>query len=420
MVVTVPSQSGPLAGVRVLEMGSLIAGPFAARVLADFGAEVIKIEPPKGDPIRKWGRLSPTGDSWWWYVQSRNKKHIVVDVHYPAGQELVRRMAEKVDVLIENFRPGQMEKWGLGYEQMKAVNPGLIYVSVSGFGQTGPYRTRAGFGNIAESMSGMRYVTGFPDRPPVRVGFSIGDEIAALYAVIGALLSLFQRERADRQADGASETPGGQAFERGEHVDVALTEAVFSLTESTLTEYAHLGVIQERRGNQLLRTAPSNIYPTRDGRWLAIGANTDAVFPRLAAAMGRPELAADARFQDNPGRVAHADELDAVISDWTSQHTLDDLMACLNVHAVPAGPVMNVADIAADVQYQARGMIAKVPSDDLGEVVMPGIVPKLKHRPGRLRATGGRIGRDTDEVLRRLVGLSDDELKELREKGVIQ
>ena len=277
--------NSPLEGIRVLELGSLIAGPFATRLLADFGAEVIKIEPKSGDPLRTWGQMSPAGWSWWWYSQSRNKKLMVVDLHEPEGQAIVRELMRKSDAVIANFRPGTLDKWNLGYEDAVRMNPGIVYTSISGFGQTGPYRNRPGFGNIAESMSGMRYVTGFPDRPPVRVGFAIGDEITALYAVIGTLMSLLRRERAQ---DG-----------QGDFVDVALTEAVFSLTEASLTEYLHEGVIQERAGNQLARSAPSNIFPTKDGRWIAIGANTDKIFPRLLKAMNRLDLQNDPRFIGN-------------------------------------------------------------------------------------------------------------------------
>jgi formyl-CoA transferase len=399
------SLNRPLEGIRVLELGSVVAGPFAARVLADFGAEVIKIEPKTGDPLRTWGRMSPAGWSWWWYAQARNKKLVVVDLHQPEGQGIMRELIRRSDAVIENFRPGTMDKWHLGYEDAVRVNPGIVYTSISGFGQTGPYRDRPGFGNIAESMSGMRYVTGFPDRPPVRVGFAIGDEIAALYAVIGTLMSLLRRERAK---DG-----------RGDYVDVALTEAVFSLTEAALTEYLHEGVIQERSGNQLARSAPSNIYPTQDGRWIAIGANTDHIFPRLLQAMNRMDLLQDPRFRGNQARVRNVQALDDIIADWTRQHPLADLQQLLNDHDVPNGPVMNIADIAADPQYQVRDMILRVPGDDGEEVGMPGVVPKLKYHPGKVVHAGGRLGRDTESVLTQVLGWTAEQIQDAREKGVI-
>ncbi len=395
----------PLDGIRVLELGSLIAGPFATRLFADFGAEVIKVESKEGDPIRTWGGLSPSGSSWWWHVQSRNKKLMVVDLHTPTGQTIIRELAGKVDVIIENFRPGRMKAWNLQYEEIAKINPKVIYVSISGFGQTGPYQSRPGFGNIAESMGGLRYVTGFPDTPPVRVGISLGDEVAALYAVIGALMSLLCRER------------GNQA--QGDHVDLALTEAVLSLMEGSLTEYLHTGVIHERRGNQLLRTAPTNIYPTKDGKWLAIGANSPSTFPRLLKVMGTPELARDARFMDNAARVEHVERLDEIISDWTMKWALGDVLQQLTDAEVPAGPVMNMADIAADEQFQSRDMIVEVSSEQLGTVKMQGVVPKLQAHPGFIEHDGNMMGHDTDAILSELLGWSDAQIQAVREKGVI-
>ncbi|MDQ0189380.1 CaiB/BaiF CoA transferase family protein [Alicyclobacillus cycloheptanicus] len=389
----------------MLEFGSLIAGPFATRLLADFGAEVIKIESEQGDPLRQWGLLADNGDSWWWQAQARNKKLMVLDLHHEEGQAIARDLVKQADVIVENFRPGQMDRWNLGYEALSQVNPEIVYVSVSGFGQSGPYRERPGFGNIAESMSGMRYVTGFPDRPPVRVGFSIGDEIAALYAVFGALMSLLRRER---HQDGL-----------GDHVDVALTEAVFSLTEGAMTEYKHANVIQERTGNALKRSAPSNIYPTKDGRYIAIGANTPRIFPRLLAAMGREELANDPRFIDNQARLANIEELDAMIAEWTQTFLLSDLWEKLNAYEVPAGPVMNVADIASDPHYQAREMIIQVPSEELGAVWMPGVVPKLTNFPGGVDHTGNCLGHDTAWVLRTILHWDDAQIEAAVEKGVI-
>jgi formyl-CoA transferase len=396
----------PLEGIRVLEMGSLIAGPFASRLFADFGAEVIKVESSDGDPIRTWGVPSPSGSSWWWHVQSRNKQLMSVDLRTTAGQAIIRELATQVDVIIENFRPGRMAKWNLGYEQIAAVNPEIIYVSISGFGQTGPYRSRPGFGNIAESMGGLRYVTGFPDRPPLRVGVSLGDEVAALYAAIGALMSLLRRQRAQ---DG-----------KGDHVDVALTEAVFSLTEGAVTEYLHAGVIPERRGNQLLRTAPSNIYPTQDGKWMAIGANSPTTFPRLMRAMGREDLLEDPRYSDNLSRVANVAELDEMISLWTQTFAAADLWRALTDAEVPAGPVMNVADIAADMHYQARDMVVPVPSEELGVISMPGVVPKLANHPGSIDFAGNPLGHDTDGILHNILGWTAEKIEAARQAGVIQ
>ncbi|MFC7391436.1 CaiB/BaiF CoA transferase family protein [Scopulibacillus cellulosilyticus] len=397
----------PLEGIRVLEFGSLIAGPFATRLLADFGAEVIKIESSSGDPLRQWGMMTqvPEGSSWWWQAQARNKKLITVDLHHHEGQQIVKDLVRKSDMIVENFRPGQMEKWNLGYETLSEINPGVVYVSVSGFGQSGPYKERTGFGNIAESMSGLRYVTGFPDGPPVRVGLSIGDQIAALYAVFGGLMSLLRKERAK---DG-----------KGDHVDVALTEAIFSLTEGGLTEYLHEGVVQERTGNYLLRSAPSNIYPTKDGKWIAIGANTQKIFPRLLSAMGREDLAGDTRFIDNQARVANVQELDEIIARWSERYTLDELWEKLNSHAVPAGPVMNVKDISNDPHYQARDMIIQVPSEDLGQVWMPGVVPKLHNHPGGVEHTGNKIGHDTEAILKSILNWNEEEILSAKEKGVI-
>lgn len=395
----------PLEGIRVLELGSLIAGPFATRLLADFGAEVIKVESSEGDPLRTWGRISPSGSSWWWHVQSRNKKLIGVDLRQSQGQQIILDLIPKVDVIIENFRPGRLAQWGLSYEVVSAINPKIVYVSVSGFGQTGPYRERPGFGNIAESMGGLRYVTGFADRPPLRVGVSLGDEVAALYAAIGALLALLQRERSDERS--------------GDHVDVALTEAVFSLTEGSVTEYIHTGAIQERNGNQLHRTAPTNIYPTREGRWIAIGANSPTTFPRLLRAMNRRDLEADSRYADNLSRVRHAEELDDLIGAWTSERSMGELLNVLTDAEVPAGPVMNVRDIANDEQFRQRDMIVEVPSAQLGSVSMPGVVPKLANHPGAIVHDGHELGHDTDYVLKTILGFEEARVKQLRAAGVI-
>jgi len=387
-------------------MGSLIAGPFATRLFADFGAEVIKVESPEGDPIRTWGNTSPSGSSWWWHVQSRNKKLITIDLRHPGGQSIVQELIPKMDVIVENFRPGRLKEWNLAYEDVVKINPEVVYVSISGFGQTGPYKSRPGFGNIAESMGGLRYVTGFPDRPPVRVGISLGDEVASLYATIGALISLLRRERTK---DG-----------KGDHVDVALTEAVFSLMEGALTEYLHTGVVQERRGNQLLRTAPTNIYPTKDGKWIAIGANSPTTFPRLMKVMGRPELADDERYADNASRVVHIEELDDMISAWTALGNLEEVLRKLTDAEVPSGPVMNVGEIATDPQFQSRDMILQVSSEQHGTISMVGVVPKLTVHPGHVSHDGNVMGHDTDSILREILNWSSQQIAEARNLGVVR
>lgn len=399
----------PLAGVRVLELGSYIAAPLAARILADFGADVIKVEPPRrGDELRTWGTMLSTrmGQiSAWWLAQSRNKRLITLDLHHPDGQALALKLVEHVDIVIENFRPGRLEGWNLGYECMKAINPGVILVCISGFGQTGPYRERAGYGNVGESMGGVRYVTGFPDRPPVRVGVSLGDSLAAQHAAFGAILALRARER-----DG-----------QGQVVDVAITEAVFALTEAMLTEYKHADIVRERAGNSYLRAAPSNVYQTADGHWLAIGGNGENVFRRLAQAIDRPSLAEDERFRNNYVRVAHHDELDEIVGSWVASHTLAEAQAILDEAGVPAGPVMSIADIAADKQYQERGMIAAVPDERMpeGVVFMPGVVPRLVETPGAIAHTGGDLGADNQTIYGDFLGLDARELERLQAEGVI-
>ena len=395
--------AGPLEGVRVLELGSLIAGPFSGRILADFGAEVLKIEPPgSGDPLRTWSVVTDHG-SLWAMTQSRNKQSVTVDLRQPEGREIVRRLALESQVVIENFRPGRMEAWGLGFEDLAKENPALVMVRISGFGQTGPYSHRPGFGNIAESMGGIRYITGWPDRPPMRIGLSIGDSIAALYAVIGTMMALRQAEQTGK----------------GQVVDVALSESVFSMLEAIVPEYGHDGRVRERTGNLLGGAAPTNMYPTADDRWLAIGANGDGIFKRFTAAIGQPELASDPRFATNQDRRANVDVLDALIADWTRGRTLDDAMVVLDAADVPAGPVYSVKDIAEDPQYQAREMLVDLPDDRLGHLLMPGVVPKLSATPGAVRTTGPDLGQHTLEVLGRLLGLDADALAALQSREVI-
>ena len=399
----------PLQGVRVLELGSFIAGPTAARILADFGADVIKVESPsKGDELRYWGAMvrTHTGHiSAWWLTQARNKRFVTINLRHRAGQELVLKLVARSDIVIENFRPGRLEGWNLGYERMQSVNPRVVLVRISGFGQTGPYRERAGYGNVSESMGGLRYVTGFPDRPPVRVGVSLGDTLAAQQAALGVLLALRVAEHS------------GQ----GQVIDVAITEAVFSVTEGMLSEYAHCGVVRERAGNTFLRAAPSNIYQTGDGRWLAIGGNGENVFRRFAAAIGQPDLAHDLRFHDNRSRVANHEELDRIIGEWVAARTQAEAQAILDEAGVPAGPVMSIADIAVDPQFQARGMIERIPDERLPEhvAVMPGVVPRFSLTPGTITHSGGELGADNYAVFTELLGLDATELEQLAADGVI-
>ena len=399
----------PLAGVRVLELGSFVAAPMAARILADFGADVIKVEPPgRGDELRAWGTMVPTRTgtiSAWWLSQARNKRLITLDMRQPKGQELALRLVRHSDVVIENFRPGRLEEWNLGYERMREVNPRVVLVRISGYGQTGPYRERAGYGNVSESMGGIRYVTGFPDRPPVRVGVSLGDALAAQQATLGALMALRVAERTGK----------------GQVVDVAITEAVFALTEAMLTEYIHAGVVRERTGNTLLKAAPSNVYRTEDGHWLAVGANGENVFRRLAQAMGQPELATDERFHDNRARVAHHEELDEIVGAWVASKPMGEARAILDEVGVPAGPVMSIADIAADPQYQSRGMVAQMLDERMPEgiAVVPGIVPRLSATPGALRWSGRDLGADNAMVYGETLGLTPEEISRLAAQGVI-
>lgn len=393
----------PLQGIKVIELGTLIAGPFCARLLAEFGAEVIKIEPPHGgDPLRKWRKLH-RGTSLWWYAQARNKKSVTLDLKHAEAQEIVRKLAAGADIVVENFRPGALEKWGLGWNTLSALNPGLIMVRLSGFGQTGPYRDRAGFGAIAESLGGLRYVTGYPDRPPVRVGVSIGDSIAALHGVIGALMALHHRT-----------VNGG----RGQYVDVALYEAVFNMMESVLPEYAMYGFVRERSGASLPGIVPSNTYVTRDAKYVVIGANADSIFKRMMNAIGRSDLAVDPTLAHNDGRVARTDEIERVIGEWVAGRDLDEVLRVLERADVPSGKIYDVADIAADAHYAAREMIRQFRLKDGQPVHLPGIVPKMSETPGATRWVGPELGEHNAEVLGAL-GYSADEQRELKQRGVI-
>jgi crotonobetainyl-CoA:carnitine CoA-transferase CaiB-like acyl-CoA transferase len=397
--------SKPLQGIRVIELGAFVAGPFATRLLGEFGADVIKVESLKGDQLRQWGPHAPGQDSYWSLVQTRNKRSISLDLRSVEGQDIVKELIKEADVVLENFKPGTLAKWGLSHEDMKALNPKLIITSISGFGQTGPYRNLPGFGNIAESMGGIRSVTGFPDKPPVRVGLAIGDSIAALYAVIGTLLSLYHRD--------------AQNGVNGQIVDVALTEAIFSFLEGMVPEYVHANSIRERTGNQHVSTAPSNVYPTSDGKWIAIGANSDSLFSRLTMVMERDDLAQDPLLQDNKGRVSEMDRLDAEIGGWTRKFTLAEVMEKLNEGSIPAGPIYNIEDILADPQYQARDMFLTIADERLGDMVMPGIVPKLSETPGEVKWVGPDCGADTEDILFEL-GHSQEQIELLKDSGVVR
>lgn len=393
----------PLQGIKVIELGTLIAGPFCARLLAEFGAEVIKIEQPgSGDPLRKWRKLHQ-GTSLWWYAQARNKKSVTLDLKQLEAQDIVRKLAKGADIVVENFRPGAMEKWGLGWEQLSKLNPGLIMVRLSGFGQTGPYRDRAGFGAIGESMGGLRYITGYPDRPPVRVGVSIGDSIAALHGVIGALMALHHRN-----------VNGG----RGQYVDVALYEAVFNMMESVLPEYDMFGFVRERSGASLPGIVPSNTYVTRDNRYVVIGANADSIFKRMMNGIGRPDLATDPALAHNDGRVARTGEIEKVIGDWVAAHDLEHVLDVLEKADVPSGKIYDIADIAKDAHYAAREMIRSHRLKDGKSVKLPGIVPKLSETPGDTKWVGPALGEHTAEVLGAL-GYSKEQQQDLKRRGVI-
>jgi len=401
------SAKKPLEGIKVIELGQLIAGPFAGKMFAEFGAEVIKIEAPEGgDPLRQWRKLHD-GTSLWWYAQARNKKSVTVNLRLEQGQEIVRKLARDADIVIENFRPGTMEKWGLGYERLAAENPGLIMLRLSGFGQTGPYRDQAGFGAIGESMGGLRYITGHPDRPPVRSNLSIGDSLASLHGVIGAMMALHHRNM-----------NGGRVSGKGQVVDVALYEAVFAMLESTLPEFDMYGVVRERSGSNLSGIVPSNTYLTKDGQHVVIAANGDSIFKRLCAAMGREDLGGDPTLADNAGRAKRAEELDAAIGGWAAEHSAAALLGMLDEAQVPNGKIYSIADIARDPQYLAREMIRQFTLKDGTPLKLPGIVPKLSATPGDVDWIGPELGAHTEEVLR-AHGYDAAAIAEMRQKKVI-
>ena len=405
------TRSMPLDGLKVLEMGTLIAGPFCGRLLAEFGAEVIKIESPAdakgegGDPLRKWRKLHDADGqktSLWWYAQARNKKSVTVNLREKDGQDIVRKLALEADIIVENFRPGTLEKWNLGFDALSKDNPKLIMVRLSGFGQTGPYKDRVGFGAIGESMGGMRYLTGYPDRAPVRVGISIGDSLAAMYGAMGALIALHHRHKTGM----------------GQMVDVALYEAVFSMMESMLPEFGMSGFVRERTGASLPGIVPSNTYLCGDGQYVVIGANGDSIFKRMMLAIDRSDLANDASLADNAGRTKRTEDLDAAIGAWTGAHTLAEVLEVLDKADVPSGRIYSIADIVADMQYQARDMIEKHELGDNEEVWLPGIVPKLSDTPGRTKWIGPKLGAHTAEVLS-AIGVDVETQADLRKRGII-
>jgi crotonobetainyl-CoA:carnitine CoA-transferase CaiB-like acyl-CoA transferase len=399
-------QGGPLAGLKVLELGTLIAGPFTGRILADFGAEVVKVEAPaKGDPMRQWGAEGYRDQSLWWATQSRNKKLITLNLRTEPGQELCRRLAADSDVLIENFRPGTMERWDLGPSELLALNPKLVYARVSGYGQTGPYADRPGFASAGEAMGGLRYLNGYPDQPPPRVGVSLGDSLAGLYAALGIMMALRHRDAC-----------GG----RGQVVDASILESCFALLESVVPEYDHLGLVREPSGTSLTNAAPSNIYCSRDGKWVVIAANSDNLWRRLCGAMGRDDLLQDDRFADHRGRGRHRDELDEIIGGWAAERDAGEIDAVLNEAGVVCSPVYTVADMFEDPHFRAREMIVRMSDPELGEIAAPGITPKLSGTPGEAGVAGAwEMGEANPEVYGKRLGLADDEIARLREEGVI-
>ncbi|WP_413457605.1 CaiB/BaiF CoA transferase family protein [Herbaspirillum huttiense] len=413
---TATSKPGPLAGIKVLELGTLIAGPFCSRMLAEFGAEVIKIEAPgNGDPLRQW-RVLKDGTSLWWSVQARNKKSITLNMKDERAQEIARQLALDADVIIENYRPGVLEKWKLGYEDLKQLNPATIMVRLSGYGQTGPLRDLPGFGAIGESMGGIRYVSGHPDRPPVRIGISIGDSIAALHGVIGAMMALRHRDVTGGRWNGKSgaHCVAGQ----GQMVDVALYEAVFNMMESMVPEFDFAGVVRERTGGALPGIVPSNTYTTGDGMNIVIAGNGDAIFKRLMSAIGRDDMANDPGLARNDGRVPRTEEIDAAIQQWCSTQTIDSALATLQAADVPVGKIYSVKDMMSDAQFLARDMFEQHQFADGTPVKLPGITPKMSETPGQTRWLGPELGAHSDEILQSL-GYDEAHIKKLRDDGVL-
>ena len=394
----------PLDGVKVLELGSLIAGPFAGRLFGDFGAEVIKVEPPKkGDPLRKW-RMLKDGTSLWWYVQSRNKKCITLNLRVEEGAKIIKKLAKEVDIIIENFKPGTLEKWGIGYEDLKKINPKIIMVRISGYGQYGPYSSKPGFGSIGEAMGGIRYLSGYPDLPPVRTGISIGDSIAAIYAVMSSMMALYHRD-----------IGGGD----GQYIDVALYEAIFSLMESMVPEFDQFKFIRERSGNTLPGIAPSNIYLCAERKYIAIGANGDSIFARLCQAINREDLAQNEEFKSNDGRAANMKYIDEQIEAWTKTMSIEDALVILDKYQIPAGKIYNVEDMFNDAHFKARQMIETVKINDKDDLKVPGIVPKFSKTPGKIKWAGLSLGANNKEIYQNMLGFSDEEMDKMKSEGVI-
>jgi crotonobetainyl-CoA:carnitine CoA-transferase CaiB-like acyl-CoA transferase len=398
---------GPLSGVRVIEMGQLVAGPFVGSRMADFGAEVIKVESPgRGDAMRHWGHHRYKGRSLWWPVLARNKKTISANLREKRGQDLVRRLIGQADVLVENFKPGTLEKWGLDPESLHVINPGLIIARVSGFGQTGPYSSRPGFASVGEAMGGLRYINGFPDQPPPRTGISLGDSLAGMFATQGVLMALYWRDTIGKG--------------KGQVVDASITESCFAMLESALPEYDKVGFIRQPSGTGLANVSPSNIFPTKDEKWVVIAANLDAMFNRLCDAMEQPELADDPRYSTHQVRGENCDELDARIADWTRGFTAAELDVRLDKHGVVSGPIYSIEDIANDPHFQARDMIQRYQDDDLGDIAVPGFVPVLSETKSEIAWLGSsEVGAHNEEIYCGLLGMTQTELQELKNDGII-
>ena len=398
---------GPLSGVRVIEMGQLVAGPFVGSRMADFGAEVIKVESPgRGDAMRHWGYHRYKDRSLWWPVLARNKKTISANLREKRGQDLVRRLIEEADVLVENFKPGTLEKWGLAPEALHVINPGLVIARVSGFGQTGPYSNRPGFASVGEAMGGLRYINGFPDQPPPRTGISLGDSLAGMFATQGVLMALYWRDTIGKG--------------KGQVVDASITESCFAMMESALPEYDKVGYIRQPSGTGLANVSPSNIFPTKDEKWVVIAANLDAMFKRLCDAMEQPELADDPRYSTHQARGARCDELDARIADWTREFTAAELDVRLDEYGVVSGPIYTIEDIANDPHYQARDMIRRYQDDELGDIAVPGFVPVMSETKSEIAWLGpSEVGAYNEEVYCGLLGMTQTELQELENDGII-
>jgi len=398
---------GPLSGVRVIEMGQLVAGPFVGSRMADFGAEVIKVESPgQGDAMRRWGHHRYKDQSLWWPVLARNKKTVSANLREKRGQDLMRRLIKTADVLVENFKPGTLEKWGLDPESLHIINPGLIIARVSGFGQTGPYSSRPGFASVGEAMGGLRYINGFPDQPPPRTGISLGDSLAGMFATQGVLMALYWRDTIGKG--------------KGQVVDASITESCFAMLESALPEYDKVGFIRQPSGTGLANVSPSNIFPTKDEKWVVIAANLDAMFNRLCDAMEQPELAGDPRYSTHQARGENCDELDARIADWTREFTATELDVRLDEHGVVSGPIYSIEDIVNDPHYQARGMIRRYQDDELGDIAVPGFVPLLSETKSEIAWLGSsKVGAHNEEIYCGLLGMTPTELQALENDGII-